>query len=72
VLIIPSTWDFQLGAYYAPSSCHRGELAYATGWLKLGPTVHWQIQRREGAVKTVHRTHCKHTKLPRFGALVRR
>jgi hypothetical protein len=23
-------------------------------------------------VKTAHRTHCKHTELPRFGALMRR
>jgi hypothetical protein len=38
--------------------CRRGETTYATGWLKLGPTVHWWIWRREGAVKTVHKTHC--------------
>jgi hypothetical protein len=38
--------------------CRRGETTYATGWLKLGPTIHWWIRRREGAVKTVHRTHC--------------
>jgi hypothetical protein len=30
-------------AFISPTvgaKCHRGERAYATGWLKLGPTVH--------------------------------
>jgi hypothetical protein len=38
--------------------CRRGETTYAMGWLKWGPTIHWWIRRREGAVKTAHRTHC--------------
>jgi hypothetical protein len=37
---------------------HRGEQAYAMGWLKLGPNVHWWIWRREGVVETTYRTHC--------------
>jgi hypothetical protein len=38
--------------------CRPGERAYAMGWLKLGPNVHWWIRRREGVVETAHRTHC--------------
>jgi hypothetical protein len=54
------------------AKCRRAEWAYAIGWLKLGPTVYWRIRRREDAVKTTHSRDCKHTELPRFGALVRR